>query len=142
MARVRLGRVYHFAAAHRLHSPFLSDEENLELYRDCNFAAGHGHNYVLTVVVEGEVAPRTGMIGDLGALDRVVQAQVLDRYDHRFIGQREYAPGVPAFISTGEEIARQIWAWLVGALPPGLSLSRVKLEETPRNHFEYRGEAT
>lgn len=28
-----------------LHSPYLSDEENRQLYGKCNHENGHGHNY-------------------------------------------------------------------------------------------------
>ncbi|KAI8438768.1 hypothetical protein MSG28_011160 [Choristoneura fumiferana] len=37
-----------FSSCHRLHSPFLSDEENARLYGKCNNPNGHGHNYVST----------------------------------------------------------------------------------------------
>jgi len=35
-----------FSASHRLHSPFLSDEENETIFSKCNSVNGHGHNYV------------------------------------------------------------------------------------------------
>jgi 6-pyruvoyltetrahydropterin/6-carboxytetrahydropterin synthase len=34
-----------FSAAHRLHSPLLSDEQNLAIYGKCNHPNYHGHNY-------------------------------------------------------------------------------------------------
>lgn len=40
-----------FSAAHRLHSPLLSDEENQIIYGKCNHPGGHGHNYVRTLGV-------------------------------------------------------------------------------------------
>lgn len=144
MARVRLGRVYHFSAAHRLHSPYLSEAENTALYRDCNNPGGHGHNYVLEVMVEGEMDPRLGMIMDLGELDRLVQERVLDRLDHQFIGALN--PELPlegtdgAFISTSESVTYVIWSWLEGALPANVTLFHVHLEETRSNFFDYQGE--
>ena len=45
--RMRSTRVYEFAASHRLHSEHLSDAENAELFGKCNYANGHGHNYIL-----------------------------------------------------------------------------------------------
>lgn len=42
---VYLSRIETFSAAHRLHSPSLSDEENEKLYGKCNNPNGHGHNY-------------------------------------------------------------------------------------------------
>src|SRR6476469_28967 len=38
-------RAYGFSAAHRLHAPQLSDQENRALYGKCNNPNGHGHNY-------------------------------------------------------------------------------------------------
>ena len=50
---MRLTRKYEFAAAHRLCSPDLTDQQNLSLYGKCANVAGHGHNYGLEVSVEG-----------------------------------------------------------------------------------------
>src|SRR6202030_1851272 len=58
--KVELGRRYRFAAAHRLHSPALSDEENVRLYGKCNNPLGHGHNYMVEICVSGDVDPATG----------------------------------------------------------------------------------
>ncbi len=41
-----------FSAAHRLHSPHLSIEENKELYGKCNHPHFHGHNYKGTQLVK------------------------------------------------------------------------------------------
>lgn len=45
MPTAYLSRTEHFSAAHRLHTPRLSDEENVKLYGKCNHRHGHGHNY-------------------------------------------------------------------------------------------------
>ncbi|MHB1326603.1 MAG: 6-pyruvoyl trahydropterin synthase family protein [Gemmatimonadales bacterium] len=44
----------------------------------------HGHNYVLTVVAEGEVDPQTGFVIDFAAVKRVLRP-VIDRMDHRVL---------------------------------------------------------
>ncbi len=136
MARVRLGRVYHFSAAHRLHSPHLSDAENVALYRDCNNPGGHGHNYILELLVKGEMDPALGMVMDVGELDRIVKERVLDRLDHQFIAH--LAPEAP--ISTSESVTYVIWSWLTDTLPAGVLLHRVHLEETRSNFVDYHGE--
>jgi len=46
-----------FSASHRLHNINLSDEENQKLFGKCNNPNGHGHNYVLEVVITGEIDP-------------------------------------------------------------------------------------
>lgn len=141
MTRATLTRVFHFSAAHRLHSPYLDDAENRALYRDCNNYGGHGHNYVLEVSVSGPVDARTGMVFDLMRFDALVQDRVVRHLDHQFIGQRDFSESEEdAFISTSEVITYQIWTWLMDAFPDGVRLKRIRLEETGSNHFEYRGE--
>lgn len=49
MARLYVTRRETFSAAHRLHSPQLSEQENQELYGPCNNIHGHGHNYTIEV---------------------------------------------------------------------------------------------
>jgi 6-pyruvoyltetrahydropterin/6-carboxytetrahydropterin synthase len=80
--KLELGRRYRFAASHRLHNAALSEEENSRLYGKCNNPYGHGHNYVVEVLVSGKVDPATGMIANLADLDGFVQREVLDPFDH------------------------------------------------------------
>ena len=127
-----LTRSYEFAASHRLHNPLLPEAENDELYGKCSNPAGHGHNYVLEVTVEGEPDPKTGMMVDLGALDKAVKSKVVDRYDHKNL-----SVDLPEFngkVATSEVVAQQIWIELDGALPA--KLYKIRLKETERNIFE------
>src|SRR5258708_1041260 len=77
-----LTRRYEFAASHRLHSNRLSEEENQRVYGKCNNPYGHGHNYHLEVTVSGPIDAATGMVMNVVDLDAIVQAQVLDPFDH------------------------------------------------------------
>lgn len=131
-----LTRVYEFAAAHRLHAPALSPEENLRLFGKCNNPAGHGHNYVLEVTVAGAPNSQTGMICDISALDEVVEREVVDRYDHKNLNEdiAEFQ-GRP---TTSEVVVQEIFIRLEGKLPA--KLSRVRLFETARNVFEVSAE--
>jgi len=54
-----------FNAAHQLRDPARSDEENRRLYGKC--VNVHGHNYVVEVVVSGEIDPATGYVMDLNS---------------------------------------------------------------------------
>jgi len=126
-----LTRTYEFAAAHRLHSNALSSEVNEELFGKCNNPSGHGHNYVLEVTVTGQPDPQTGMLVDLGRLDEVVNAEVVDRYDHKHLNL-----DLPEFAdkpSSSENIVSEIWSRLDGKLPA--KLQRVRLFETARSVF-------
>lgn len=129
-----LARAYRFSAAHRLHAPALSDEENRAIYGKCNNPNGHGHNYTLEVSVAGPVDGATGMVIDLGTMDATVRA-VLDQLDLRHL-DREIA-AFAARPSTGENIVRHLWDELAPRFEGGLR--QLKLWETPRNCFEYAG---
>jgi len=74
---VELGRRYHFAASHRLHSAQLSEAENCRIYGKCNNPYGHGHNYTVEVRFSGKIDPATGMIANLADLDAFVNDRVI-----------------------------------------------------------------
>src|SRR5215472_4802740 len=82
---VHLTRRYRISAAHRLHNPALTNEENARLYGKCNNPRGHGHNYAVEVTVCGGIDSVTGMVMDLGQFDEIVQREVLDRFDHKHL---------------------------------------------------------
>lgn len=134
---VFLTRSYEFSAAHRLHSPHLSDERNQEIFGKCNSPYGHGHNYRVEVTVQGAVDERTGMMVDLAYLDRVVNEEVLARYDHRNLNLdteefRELNP-------TTENLVKVIWRRIQPRLKSP-ALYRVTVHETDKNVFSYYGE--
>jgi 6-pyruvoyltetrahydropterin/6-carboxytetrahydropterin synthase len=135
--RLELTRRYSFNAAHRLHSPFLSDEENRRVYGKCNNPYGHGHNYVAEVTVTGPLDPATGMIAHLTELDQFVQREVIEPMDHSNLNM-----DLPAFrerVPTTENLCMEIFNRLRHF--PGARLVRVRLEETGRNSFEYAGDS-
>jgi len=139
---VYLTRRYRFSAAHRLHTPALSDEENAQLYGKCNNPHGHGHNYVLDVTVAGKVDPETGMVCDLGFLDSLVQREVLERFDETHLNlDSEFFRDL---VATSENICVVIHGLLsprLEAVGPGseVHLERVRVEETTSNSIEYFG---
>jgi len=126
------GRRYTISASHRLHTDALSADENRTTYGKCNNPHGHGHNYVVEVVVAGAVSPETGMIINMVALDEVVRSRVTDRFDHANLNLD------PLFVNrvpTTENLCRAVYALLKDALPAG-ELERVRVEETENNFFE------
>src|SRR5256886_14759873 len=70
-----------FNAAHQLRDPGMSDDENQRLFGKC--ANLHGHNYVLEVVVAGEIQQSTGYVMDLKQLSNVICRRVIQDVDHR-----------------------------------------------------------
>ena len=137
MPIVRVTRRLHFSAAHRLHSPALSDEENREVFGLCNNPNWHGHNYELDVTVEGEVDPRTGYALDLKLLRDFVEERAIQELDHRNLNLD--VPWMQGIIPSTENLVVAIWNRLEGNLPAG-RLARLVLWETPRNYVEYEGE--
>jgi len=126
------GRRYMLSASHRLHSDALTAEENRATFGKCNNANGHGHNYVVEVVVGGQVDAETGMVVDLVALDEVVGERVTNRFDHANLN---FDPLFAGRVPTTENLSRAIFALLKDALPTG-ELERVRVEETENNTFE------
>ncbi|HEX4681412.1 MAG TPA: 6-carboxytetrahydropterin synthase [Gemmatimonadaceae bacterium] len=133
---VTITRRLQFNAAHRVHNPELSDEENRRLFGKCNNPNWHGHNYTLDVSVSGTVEPRTGYVIDLGALKHIVEREVIDKVDHRnFNLEVDFMRGV---IPTTENIVVAMWRVLAPAIAPA-RLKRLVLWETPNNYVEYDG---
>src|ERR1700682_299998 len=134
--KIELGRRYRFAASHRLHSPDLSEEENCRIYGKCNNPYGHGHNYVVEVLVSGKVDPATGMIANLADLDGFVERAVLQVFDHKSLNE-----DVAVFqekVPTTENLCIDIYKRLKSF--SHAKLERVRIEETRNNSFEYAGE--
>lgn len=135
--KASITRSYRFAAAHRLHTPCLSDDVNQKIFGKCNNPNGHGHNYTVLVTLHGELDPKTGRVTDVEALDRLVHEKIVTRFDHQHLNYDSAFEGV---VTTGENLARLIWDLLVDHVPSG-RLEKIGLIETRDNYFEYVGES-
>ncbi len=136
MPIVTVTRRLKFNAAHRVHNPAFSDEENARLFGKCNNAHGHGHNYTLDVSVAGEVDPDTGYVFDLGQLKELVKREVVNAVDHHNLNMD--VPFMAGVIPTAENLVVQIWRILDNKIPSG-RLRRLVLWETENNYVEYDG---
>jgi 6-pyruvoyltetrahydropterin/6-carboxytetrahydropterin synthase len=130
-----LSRRYGFSASHRLHSDSYSIEQNRDVFGKCNNPHGHGHNYVVEVTFGGQVDPVTGMICDLGALDRFAQERLTSVFDLTNLNTLEYFQTVIPSTENLAIVVHQIFLDFNGA-----SLENVHVEETGNNSFDYRGE--
>jgi 6-pyruvoyltetrahydropterin/6-carboxytetrahydropterin synthase len=135
--QVELGRRYRFSASHRLHSAKLGEEENRRVYGKCNNPRGHGHNYIVEIVVSGAVDPATGMIANLADLDAFVERAIIEPFDHRSLQDEveAFRHAVPTTENLCLEIYRRLRAF------PKAKLERVRVEETGKNSFEYAGDS-
>jgi 6-pyruvoyltetrahydropterin/6-carboxytetrahydropterin synthase len=134
--KVRVTRRVHFSAAHRLHNPAFSQEENERLFGLCNSPNWHGHNYELDVTVEGEPDPATGYVVDLGVLRAEAETVIRD-LDHRNLNLD--VPWLAGVLPSTENLVVALWSQIEPRVPAG-RLVRLVLWETPRNYVEYSGE--
>jgi 6-pyruvoyltetrahydropterin/6-carboxytetrahydropterin synthase len=130
------GRRYMLSASHRLHADSLTADQNRAAYGKCNNPHGHGHNYIVEVLVGGPVDPDTGMVINLVALDEVVRKRVTERFDHTNLN---LDPLFANCVPTTENLCKTVYGLLKGAMPAG-NLEYVRVEETENNFFEYFGE--
>jgi 6-pyruvoyltetrahydropterin/6-carboxytetrahydropterin synthase len=130
-----------FAAAHRYHRPEWSDERNEATFGKCARPSFHGHGYTCDVTVTGEIDEETGMVVDLGVLDRVLDAEVRERFDHRNINLDvpEFAEG--RLIPTGEALARFIFERVQAALGSAVRVARVVVAEDDVLSAEYTADS-
>ncbi len=126
---------FDFAAAHRLHVPGLSDEENRAAFGKCNNPAGHGHNYRIEPAVALSVAARPAF--SLADLERLTDQVLIQRFDHKHLNQdtTEFAPGTGVNPSV-ENIARVFYTLLAPAIDResrgGASLRSITVWETEK----------
>ena len=135
MVTAYFGRRYMLSASHRLHADGLSEEANRATYGKCNNPHGHGHNYVVEVLVGGEVDGETGMVVNMATLDATVRTAVTERFDHTNLN---FDPLFVNQVPTTENLTKAVFDVLKHALPAG-KLEYVRVEETENNFFEFRG---
>ena len=136
---VEITRREEFSAAHRLHNPAFSVEENRRLYGVCNNANGHGHNYAFEVTVRGPVPRATGMVMDLNQLMVILREEVVAQVDHKHLNHD--VPFLSGVIPTAENVAVAFWRRIEPRLRPfeGCRLHRVRVYESRNNFVDYFG---
>lgn len=139
MAKAFLTRTVAFSAAHRYYRPEWSEQENRRIFGACANPHGHGHNYVLDVTVHGEIDAETGFSVDLGFLDRLLEEEVVRRFDHQHINHAIPDFGDGGLIPTSENLLAYLWPRLERGLPEGVRLQRLRLHEDGRLFVDYFG---
>ena len=126
---------FEFSAAHRLHCPSLSDEENRRVFGKCNHASGHGHNYRIAVGVRVGSGPGADA-RPTEALESIVARCVLARFDHRHLNVD--CPEFAALNPSVENIVRVCHGLLAGPLAEaGMPLDHVTVWETEKTSATY-----
>jgi 6-pyruvoyltetrahydropterin/6-carboxytetrahydropterin synthase len=94
---------------------------------------GQGPEWDCFVTVHGTIDPVTGMVTDIGALNRLVQEKVMQTFDCHDLSQTLGAQPL-----TGEQLVEHIWKQLAASLSSG-RLSNVRLVQSRDLSFEYAG---
>jgi 6-pyruvoyltetrahydropterin/6-carboxytetrahydropterin synthase len=141
---ITITKIFHYEMAHALHR------------YDGVCANIHGHSYRLEVTVTGDIIsdinhPKCGMIMDFGDLKNIVQATVLNDFDHALVlnsvsvETHNYASlqssfGNIIFVDyqpTNENLLIDFSKRIESALPSGVSLVRLRMYETNSSFAEW-----
>src|SRR3954453_9303543 len=129
-----------FAAAHRYRIPSWSDERNEQVFGLCARPNFHGHSYVCDVTVTGDIDRTTGFLVDLGLLDRILDAEVRQRFDHRNINLDVPEFGDDGLVPTGENLARFIFERVNARLGGAVRVTEVTIAEDSTLSATYRAD--
>lgn len=92
-----------------------------------------GHTWDCFVSVHGLIDPVTGMVTDIGALDRLVHERVVRTLDRQDLRNVLNAPSI-----TGAHLAEFIWNSLVSRLSSG-TLQNIHVVQSRDLSFDYHG---
>ena len=136
---IYITRREHFNAAHKLHNPNWTDEQNAETFGKCANPNWHGHNYNLYVTVKGKVNPDMGYSVILKDLSTIIRTHITDKLDHKNLNlDVDFMKGL---MPSTENVAIAIWKELLPHVNKlDCKLHCVKLYETENNYVEYFGE--
>ena len=80
-----------------------------------------GRDWDCFVTVRGAIDPMTGMVTDIGALDRLVHDRVIKKFDRQDLSHVLNRP-----IVTGEDLAQDIWQEIASRITQG-TLNNIRL---------------
>ena len=92
-----------------------------------------GYTWDCFVSVHGSIDPITGMVTDIGALDRLVQERVIRICYRQDLREVLKAPAI-----SGAHLAEYIWNALVSRLSSG-SLKNIRVVQSRDLSFDYSG---
>lgn len=141
--KLRVSKIFNFETAHALWG------------YDGKCANIHGHSYILTVSISGDLIedpehPKYGMIIDFGELKDIVRPEIVDIYDHCLLVRKNtphegYANVETAFKKiwltefqpTCENMLLDMVKKMLNALPSHIELRYMKLQETKSSFAEW-----
>lgn len=124
---------FEFAAMHKLWNNDFSEQENMEIFGKCANPAGHGHNYIVEVMLQMQSSRNDFRIGDF---EKIVDNELIKLLDHKNLNA-----DLELFNKTNptvENIAAFAWNQLVGKFGKA-KLHRVTVWETDKTYCSYEG---
>lgn len=139
MPIVYLTRIVEFDATHRIARADWTADQNARMFGKA--AQDHAHRYHVSVTVKGPLAAADGGVVSLQSLDALLAREITSRFEGRHVNRDipEFAGG--SRLATGEALAVYVWERLAGALPPGVTLHAVRVQEGAHLYSEYFGDA-
>ncbi|MDA1080889.1 MAG: 6-carboxytetrahydropterin synthase [Gemmatimonadetes bacterium] len=125
MRGATLTRRVRFSATHRYHRPEWTDAQNRAAFGACAAPEAHGHDYVCDITVGGDLDDSTGMVIDLGLLDRVLDEQVVRRLNGKLVNDAIDTFATGRSIPTCEAMARALAENIAAALATEGARARV-----------------
>lgn len=134
---------FDFAAAHRLHTSTMSDEQNRAFFGKCNNPSGHGHNYQLEPCVRAPIETLKTVNVQLD-LQNAVNQTLIEKLDHKFLNTDcdWFNQDIGGVIPSVENIARVSYEQLapvLARLGNGIELVSIQAWETEKTSAIYPG---
>lgn len=128
MHEASLVRAVRFRASHHYGRADWPEERNREMFGEA--LRPHEHHYRVEVTVSGPPDPVSGLVADLGALDRLLAGEVVERLEGRSLND-----ALPPVAEEGaqpgtEVVARWIFERLRDRIPGEARLRRVRVWES------------
>ncbi|HEY2896327.1 MAG TPA: 6-carboxytetrahydropterin synthase [Gemmatimonadaceae bacterium] len=133
-----LTRRVSFTATHRYWRSDWSDLRNEQHFGGATMP--HAHDYACDVTLRGPIDADTGMLIDLGTLDKTLDREVLARFHDKRISVQvpEFADG--KLIPTCENLARFIFERLASSFSGSVRLASVIVREDETISAEFTSE--
>lgn len=132
---------FEFAAAHRLHSPEMSNEENARFFGKCNNPNGHGHNYQIEPCIRVPINTfESSKVHEL--IQNAVQTTLLAPLDHKYLNIdcdwfNQSAGGVIPSVENITRVCFEQLAPVIKALGNGVELVSMQVWETEKTSSIY-----
>ena len=121
-------RTVRFTARHRYGRRDWDEARNEAVFGPAR--ESHEHDWTLTVSVRGPVDPQSGMVVDLTALDAVLRAEVVERFDGGDLNEAVAPVRAGRMQPSTEALAGWLFQRLAPRIPGDARLVRLRLAES------------